>query len=209
MHLSQRRLQLAEPIAIEVTEPGIAEAVPRTCPGAVFLPEQRQCHVRPPQFAVDHRPIRHRAQRRGHVRRRRVEQRLQPIVVQFVRQWPAKPRQTGPAQAAVHRADADPQADSDRPLAQPLRQPQPQHLSYLPHRQSLSRHPRPSLLGKGSGLPSVEDCQQQRPATGTDRGHPPGVHDQLESVFRIRWTERSQSTGTGVHHPLEHAAISS
>ena len=84
-----------------------------------------------------------------------------------------------------------PQAGPDRPLAQSLREPQPQHLTYLPHRQSLARHSRPPLLGKGSGLPLVEDCQQQRPAMSA----PDGVHDHRNrcsrsdrnSVFTIDW----------------------
>jgi len=38
---------------------------------------------------------------------------------------------------------------------------QPQKLSYLSHRQSLAWHIDPSLLGKRSTLPSVEDCQRQ------------------------------------------------
>ena len=74
--------------------------------------------------------------------------------------------------------------DPDRPLAQPLSKSQAQHLAYLPHRQSLARHSHPPLLGKGSGLPLVEDCQQHRPTvafraafmiTGI------GVHDRPES----------------------------
>jgi hypothetical protein len=82
-------------------------------------------------------------------------------------------------------------------LGQPLREPQAQHLAYLPHRQSLARHSDPLLLSKGSGLPTVEDCQQQRPTvtrptlfmiTGT------GVHDQPDSVFTIDWN--AQQTGT-------------
>ncbi|MGH8257015.1 MAG: hypothetical protein ACRET0_12470 [Steroidobacteraceae bacterium] len=63
-----------------------------------------------------------------------------------------------------------------------MAQPQPQNLAYLPHRHSLTRHLDPLLLGKGSTLPSVEDCQRERPdaavtsvimITGTDDHDPP------------------------------------
>jgi hypothetical protein len=98
--------------------------------------------------------------------------------------------------------------DPDRPLAQPLSKSQAQHLAYLPHRQSLARHSHPPLIGKGSGLPLVEDCQQRRPTvalpavfmiTGI------GVHDRPESVFRINWIGCSRSNGIGVHDPPERA----
>ena len=75
------------------------------------------------------------------------------------------PARRARASVAVHRSLAQPQALRHRPLRQPLAQPQPQHLAYLPHRQSLARHSGPLLLGKGSALPMVEDCQQQRPTT--------------------------------------------
>ena len=63
--------------------------------------------------------------------------------------------------------------------------PDAEDKAYLPHRQSLARHSRPPLLGKGSGLPLVEDCQQQRPTMT------------LRITFMI--------TGIGVHDPPERA----
>jgi hypothetical protein len=187
---------------------GVAEAVLGARPAAVFLPQQRERHVRPTQFAMHHRPVRHRPMLARHIRRRRIEQRFQLRVVEPVRQRPVQPRQPGPAQIGVHRTDAQPQAGTDRPLAQPLREPLAQHLAYLPHRQSLARHSDPLLLGKGSALPMVEDCRQQRPTvapqiafmiTGT------GVHDRPESAFRINWNACSRSNGFGVHDPPERA----
>jgi hypothetical protein len=71
-------------------------------------------------------------------------------------------------------------------------EPQPQQLAYLSHRQSLTRHPDPSLLGKGSELPVIEDCQRRRQTpvplnvitiTGTDD------HDPPESIITINWIE--------------------
>jgi len=92
----------------------------------------------------------------------------------------------------MNRSLAQPQALAHRPLWQPLTQPQSQHLTYLPHRQSLTRHLVPLLLGKGSKLPAVEDCQ--RPTgmppppdaimiTGTDD------HDPPETMITINWIE--------------------
>ena len=96
---------------------------------------------------------------------------------------------------------------TDRPLAQPVGKPQPQHLAYLPHRQSLAWHSHPLLCGKGSGLSVVEDCRRHRPAmTLPDRVHDHrnrcsrstgiGVHHRLERVFTINWNWCSRSAGT-------------
>ena len=71
-----RRLQAANPFAVEVAEPGVAEPVLRACPVAVFFPEQRQRYIRPPQFAVHHRPIRRRPLFRRHRGRRRKQKGL-------------------------------------------------------------------------------------------------------------------------------------
>jgi hypothetical protein len=65
---------------------------------------------------------------------------------------------------------------------------QPQKLTYLSHRQSLTRHLDPLLLGKGPTLPLVEDCQRQPSGavisamigiTGIDD------RDQTEGMIRI------------------------
>ena len=163
VNLPQRRLQAANPFAIEVAEPGVAEPVLRTCPAAVFFPEQRQRYIRPSQFAVHHRPIRHRPLFRRHRGRWRKQKGLELDVVDPVRQRPTQPRPASSRYVAVDRSLAQPQALCHRPLGQPLTQPQPQHLTYLPHRQSLAWHLVPLLLGKGPKLPTVEDCQ--RPTT--------------------------------------------
>jgi hypothetical protein len=83
----------------------------------------------------------------------------------------------------MHRALAQPQALTNRALRQPVAQPQPQNLTYLPHRQSLARHLDPLLLGKGPTLPSVENCQ------------PPRLAAAITSVIMI--------TGLADHDPLE------
>src|ERR1700692_3719612 len=44
--LTQRRLQPSGPCAIHLAEPGVAEPV--GCRGGVFVPQQRQRHVRRP-----------------------------------------------------------------------------------------------------------------------------------------------------------------
>ncbi len=95
----------------------------------------------------------------------------------------------------------------ERAPAQPPSKSQPQRLAYLPHRQSLARHSHPPLLGKGPGLPLVEDCQQHRPtvtlrnalmSTGNrcSRSTGTGVHDQLDGMFTIKRNQCSRSTGT-------------
>ena len=97
---------------------------------------------------------------RRHGRWERIEQRLQSRVVEPFGQRPGQPRPASPGHVAMDRSLAQPQALRHGPLRQPLTEPQPQHLAYLPHRQSLARHLDPLLLGKGSTLPVVEDCQQ-------------------------------------------------
>jgi len=56
MHLAQRRLQPFGPFAVQVAEPGVAKSVLAASFASIFLPEQRQRHVRPPQLAMHHRP---------------------------------------------------------------------------------------------------------------------------------------------------------
>jgi hypothetical protein len=69
--------------------------------------------------------------------------------------------------------------------------PQPQELAYLSHRQSLTRHLGPLLLGKRSKLPSVEDCQRQSVGdvipgmiaiTGIDDRDPPECMIRIERI---------------------------
>ena len=160
VHLAQRRLQAANPLAVEVAEPGVPEPVLGSRPAAVFFPQQRQRHIPTPQLAVHHRPIRHRPLFGRHRGRWREQKRLDLDVVQPFRQRPTKPRPASSRYVAMDRSLAQPQALGHRPLWQPLTQPQPQHLTYLPHRQSLTWHLVPLLLGKGSRLPTVEDCQR-------------------------------------------------
>ena len=75
VHLAQRRLQPPGPLAIQIAEPRVAEPV--GCRRAVFLPQQRQRHVRPPQIAMHRGPVRDRALIGRHIRQRRKQQRLE------------------------------------------------------------------------------------------------------------------------------------
>ena len=106
------------------------------------------------------------SRRRQHGRWRK-QKGLKLDVVDPIRQRPTQPRPASARYVAVDRSLAQPQALCHRPLGQPLTQPQPQHLTYLPHRQSLAWHLVPLLLGKGPKLPTVEDCQ--RPTTTPPR----------------------------------------
>jgi hypothetical protein len=69
MHLAQRRLQPTSPLAIQIAEPPVKEPV--GCRRPVFLPQQRQGHVRPPQIAMHRGPVRDRALIRRNIRRQR------------------------------------------------------------------------------------------------------------------------------------------
>src|SRR4029077_8679421 len=97
---------------------------------------------------------------------------------------------------------------TDRPLAQPVGKPQPQHLAYLSHRQSLAWHSHPRCVAKDWDYPWLKTCGSNDPLrrsrtafmiTGT------GVHDRPESAFTIDWNECSRSTGIRVHDPPEYA----
>jgi hypothetical protein len=69
---------------------------------------------------------------------------------------------------------------------------QAQKLAYLSHRQSLTRHLDPLLLGKRSKLPSVEDRQRRRSAivtSGMIRITGNGDRDPTESMIRIKRNE--------------------
>jgi len=146
MHLAQRGLQPAGPLTIQVAEPGIAEPVRRS--RAILLPQQGQRHVGSAQLPVHPHPVRHRAAVHRNVRHGREQQRLQPLVVEPVRQRPAQPRPPCPAHVAVHRAQTQSQALRNHALRQTLSEVQPQDLTYVPHRHSLTWHPCPLLLGR-------------------------------------------------------------
>jgi hypothetical protein len=77
-------------------------------PSSVFLPEQRQRHVRPAQLPMHRSPVRHRALLSRDVRRWREQQPLQPLIVEIIRQRPAKPSAPRPADISrsQHRGSA-------------------------------------------------------------------------------------------------------
>jgi hypothetical protein len=161
MGLAHRRVQPAGPDAVQVAEPGIAEAIGRA--GAVLLPQQCQSHIGTAKLAMHQGPVRHWALIRRDVRRRRKQHRFQLHVVEIVRQRPDDTGTTRSAQIPAYRSLAQPQALGNRPLRQLARIPQPQNFSDLAHRQSLGWHPIPPLLGKETSLPSVENCRRCRP----------------------------------------------
>jgi hypothetical protein len=188
--LAHRRFQPARPAPIQVAKPGVAEPVGRA--GPVLLPQQRQGHIGTVQLAMHPSPVGHRALIAGDRRRRREQQRLQLRVLDRLRQRPGEPGGARPAQIAVHRPLAEPQALGNRPLRQPAGKPQSQHFSDLAHRQSLGRHPVPLLLGKRRRLPSVENRRRRGPL------HPHEIqimitesddHDRPESVITFHRIE--------------------
>ena len=140
MHLAQRRLQSSNPGPIEIAEPGVTEPVRST--GAVFFPKQRQGHVWSAELAMNRCPVRRRPLVHGHIRRRRIQQRLEPFIIDIIRQRPAQAGQSSPTQIAADRSLAEPQALRDGPLRQSVAQSQSQYFAYLPHRQSFARHSR-------------------------------------------------------------------
>ena len=74
---------------------------------------------------------------------RREQQLFQRLVAQALRQRPAERGTTGAAQVLAHRGRTQVQAGRDLAPRQAAGI-EPQHISDLPHRQSLRRHPRTS-----------------------------------------------------------------
>ena len=161
MGLAHRRLQPARPTPVKVAKPGIPEPV--GCAGAVLLPKQRQGHIGAAQLAMHPGPVGHRALIRGDRRRRREQQRFQLLVIEICGQGPAHAGGAGPAEIAAHRPLAQPQALRNPTLRQLAGKPQSQNFADLAHRHSLGRHLVPLLFGKGTSLPSVEDCRRRGP----------------------------------------------
>src|SRR5262249_39288461 len=67
---------------------------------------------------------------------------------------------------------------------------------------------RSPLLAKGSTLPSLEDCQRNRPTLASNTVFmitETGVHDPPDSAFIINRNGCSRSTGFSVHDPPERA----
>lgn len=61
---------------------GVAEPALCSQAGAIFLPEQRQRHVRPAQLAVHHRPVRHGPPLRLDRGRRRIQTFLELLIAE-------------------------------------------------------------------------------------------------------------------------------
>ena len=102
VHLAQRRLQPADPLAIQIAEPGVAEPIQAARAAAILLPEQRQRHVRPTQLAVHHSPVRNRTLVRRNSGRRRIQQHLKLVVIQPLGQRPPQPSAASPCHLAMH-----------------------------------------------------------------------------------------------------------
>jgi hypothetical protein len=129
VHLAQRRLQPSRPLAIQVAELRIAEPVGRR--RAVFLPQQRQRYVRPPQIAMHRGPVRDRALVGRDIRQQRKQQRFETGIVQRFRQRPGQTRAAVAAEVVADRRLTQPQAICDNALWELLLPSQPQKLAYL------------------------------------------------------------------------------
>ena len=139
MDLPQRRLQPANPVLVEVAEPGIAEPV--RLARLVLLPEQGERDVGPAQLAVHLGPVRLRAQLGRQVWRRREEMRLEPIViVEFGRQRPSQTRLARPAEILADRPLSETQAPGNDVLRQAGRMAKPKQFAKIPHGQSVGGH---------------------------------------------------------------------
>jgi len=124
----------------------------------------------------------------GHVGWWRNQQRLECVVVEIVGQRPRQTSRSGALEILTDRALAQRQALADFPLRQLMTKSEPQNCSYFPHRHSLTRHFGPLLPGKGSRLPSVENCQQKRSnaaVTTMIMITRTGDHDPLERMITI------------------------
>jgi hypothetical protein len=138
MDLAHGHVDTAAPGPVQICELRIAVPVRVSLP--VLHPQQLQRHVLvPSQLAVHLLPVRDRPGR-ARRRRRRKQQRLQPSVVQILRQRPLQPRCRRPDQVLVHRGLRHARGHAGQPLAQPLTQPEPENITDLAHVHAGSRH---------------------------------------------------------------------
>jgi hypothetical protein len=133
---------------------------------------------------------------------------LKLLVVEIVRHRPGNPGAACPAEIAVHCTGTELQAPCDSTLAQTVSEPRRRSTSRIFRIDNLSPGI-PIPLAKGSRLPSVEDCQRNRPTIASTIAFMItgiGVHDPPDSAFTINWIGCSRSTGFGVHNPPERAS---
>jgi hypothetical protein len=188
MGLPHGRGDALAPLAIEVTEPAIAVAVRML--GPVLLPQQHQRHAAPTQLGVDAAPIRLRPRQPLVEPRRREQKPLQLGIVELDRPGDADHR--GTPQILADRRAPDPKRLRDQPLARPAGMLQTKYFSNLAHRQSLGRHPIPSLsLRRHGSRGQIANLESKYPCSGVAGGGPL----RSESVAAFRRNQWPASVG--------------
>ena len=144
MHLAHDDVHLAGPGPVQVAE--LAVAVPAGVLLPVLQPQQLQGHALAPQLPVHIRPVR---QRPGRPRRRsgRIQQSLQPVIVQVRRQRPAHIGEHRTAHVVRNGGQRDSGRRADLAPAQALAEGQPQDFTDISHGDAGSGHRR-GLLGR-------------------------------------------------------------
>ena len=133
-------------------------------------------------------PIRLRPRRPFVEPRRREQKSLQLGIVELDR--PGHAHHRGTPQILAHRGAADPQRLRDQPIARPAGMLQTKYFSNFAHRQSLGRHPIPSLSLRGHGsrgqIANLESNYPHLPLAGVPASI--GISGRLpsESVARFR-----------------------
>jgi hypothetical protein len=149
---------VTRPLPVVVHELGVLVAVGMGL--LVLHPEQLQGHRRPPQFAVDRGPVRHRPLALGREVAAGEQPPLQVGVVHVVGERPAQAGGSDPAQVVGHRRRGHPRRSGHLTPAQSLPLAEAEYLSYLAHGGSGSghRHSPRTFVG-----PSERGCQPSSP----------------------------------------------
>ncbi len=156
MGLAHAHVDAVAPGPVQVRELGVAVPVAGVS-FPVLHPQQLQRHALLPHVGVHLLPVRRRPvrARRQH---RRIQQRLQPGVVQITGQRPLHTRRRRPDQIVVHRGLRHARRGADQALAQLLAQSQPENFTDLAHVDAGSRH---RSLISDSG--AISEKASQRP----------------------------------------------
>ena len=138
VHLAQHHVEVSAPLPVAVAEPAVL--IPVRVGLAVLQPQQLKRHALVArQLPVHPRPVRLRPPNPRR-RRRRIQRRFQPPVVQLVRQRPRDSRLPRPPHVAADRAVGDPENGGDLPVAPAESVLQPENISNLAHGQPLLGH---------------------------------------------------------------------
>ena len=196
--LAQHHINASAPLPVPVAETAVLIPVRVRLP--VLQPQELKRHALVPRQLPVHPPPVRLWTPDPRRRRRRIQRRLQPRVVQLVRQRPGHPGLPRPPDVAADRAVGDPQNGRDLPVAPAESVLQPEYISNLAHGQPLPGHRLPprSRIPREVGRTAPCIRSSSTPPHPFDSNAPASQDGRNDGASR--WTI---CVGMGGRHPSE------